>query len=54
MQRILRENQALSLIPDENPEIAACFPTIHHTGSVADTMSLSVTQEELYSSTTDS
>ena len=46
MKRILQENQAFSLIPQQNPEIASCFPSMHHTGSVADTMYSSAFQEE--------
>ena len=46
MKRILQENQAFSLIPQQNPEIASCFPSMRHTGSVADTMYSSAFQKE--------
>ena len=46
MKRISQDNQAFSLIPQENPEIASCFLSMHQTGSVADTMYSSAFQEE--------
>ena len=55
MKRILRENEALHSYSDDTiPEsLFQCFPKMHHTGSVAETMESIINSDETNSSTID-